>query len=116
METIEEANVAACWLWECLKDLEPMMAPHEHLQWEVTNLILVELVNSKALRTLQDQKEIDWMYLVSPGMAIVQTNPRLQGVTELDEFVQKVKEYSASLGRKKARDGGYYLERAVISK
>ena len=116
MDTIDEANQAACWLWESLKDVEPMMAPHEFLQWDATNLLLLEFVNSKALLVLQEKKALDWIYLVSPGMAIVQANPQVQGITELDDFVQKVKDYNTSLGRKKARDGGYYIERVVISK
>ena len=49
-------------------------------------------------------------------MAIVQASPHVQGITELDAFVQKVKDYNTSLGRKKARDGGYYVERVVVSK
>jgi len=116
MDTIDEANQAACWLWESLKEVEPMMAPHEFLQWDATNLLLLEFVNSKALKVLQEKKALDWIYLVSPGMAIVQANPQVQGITELDDFVQKVKDYNTSLGRKKARDGGYYIERVVISK
>ena len=76
MDTIDEANQAACWLWESLKEVEPMMAPHEFLQWDATNLLLLEFVNSKALKVLQEKKALDWIYLVSPGMAMCRPTPK----------------------------------------
>jgi hypothetical protein len=107
MDTIDEANQAACWLWESLKDVEPMMAPHEFLQWDATNLLLLEFVNSKALLVLQEKKALDWIYLVSPGVAIVQANPQVQGITELDDFCPEGQGLQHQPGQEKGK--GWWL-------
>lgn len=116
MDTVVEANETACWLWWKLGELDPMMGPHEMLQWDNAPWVLLEYINSKALTKLQDDGVLDWIYLVSPGMAIVQPRPPIQGITDLDAFVEKIKEYNTNLGKKKAREGGYYVERVVINK
>ena len=117
MDTINDANTTACWLWHVLKDLCPLMGPHEMLQWDnFMEYVLLEYINSKALTKLVNDGVLDWIYMVSPGMAIVQPRIPVDGITALDAFVEKIKEYNTSLGKKKAREGGFYIERVVIGK
>jgi hypothetical protein len=86
------------------------------LQWDNAPWVLLGYINSRALTKLVKDNVLDWIYLVSPGMAIVQPRPPIDGITTLDAFVEKIKEYSTSLGKKKAREGGFYIERVVINK
>ena len=88
MDTIEEANETACWLWHVLANMCPLMRPHEMLQWDnFMEFALLEYINSRALTKLVKDNVLDWIYLVSPGMAIVQPRPPIDGITTLDAFV-----------------------------
>jgi hypothetical protein len=116
VETLQEANKIACWLWEVLKDDSPMMAPHDLLNWDSQPAVLLEYVNSQALRDLTKTEVIDWVYLVSPGMAVASASPTLVGVEPLDILVDRIKDYNSKFNKLKASQGGFYVERVVLSK
>ena len=88
------------------------MAPRDLLNWDSQPAVLLEFVNSQALRDLMREKAIDWVYLVSLGMAVVSAIPTLLNVEALDILVEKIKVYNTKFQKLKASQGGYYVERA----
>ena len=113
---IDEANLAANFLWDLLKDINPMMAPCFMFNWDFQDLIVLEVTNSSVFLDMQTSGDLDWVYLVAPGMAVVSINGHCTNLEHLEQFKEVCIKFNSQWGKKKANQGAYFAERIVVSK
>ena len=120
MDDLEESSQAANELWQLMSHRQPLMGPHDMLNWNHRPWIILEYVNSQTLKDLQmgneQERTIDWAYLVCPGMAVVAPTGGVEDLTTLEACIEKIKKYNSRYKMLKASEGGFNVERVVLSK
>ena len=78
--------------------------------------LLAEATHSKAFFTLAERKQINWVYYVNHGMAIVDPAPRVEDLKTLQEFIKVCQDYNKESQGWKVSNGGTFIERVVLGK
>ena len=101
---------------QSLESLSPLVGYMQMFNFDFTKSnIVVEASNSQVFRDLMVEL-LDWVLMVSPGMAVICTRTRTVNLKALDEFVEACIKYNNTKHGAKVSTGVAYVERIVLSK